>query len=528
MKARAGKKPQDSREKNFVAETQRGFVGSWSGYERDRMWLNPSGNVPRFFDAAYVLGLDLDDDGRAALPLDIDGDGDLDLALLSLQGLHLFENTSPRRHFARLRLAATTGQPLALGARVRLKAGSASQQDYVRLADGFLSHVPLDLHFGLGDADRIDELEVSWPSGHRQSWKGLPADRLLLLVEKQDGAEARELAAWPSGSRIRAAAYSADLTLETVRGGAERLGTAGRPLLINFWAPWCEPCKKELPDLARLARRYGSEVRFAGVSLERKDLAGIAGAIRDFEIPYPQFFADEDVLRRFFGAGGKAPLPSTFVFDGTGRLRRAYLRPVTESEVAALLDSFRDEGVFTVDLGLRGYLAHMGGRIDEAAQWLEKAVQAKPGGAWERNEYGAVLARLNRLEEALAQFEAAMRIDPSYGPTMWASHGNLLRRLGRSAEAIRDFEEAARRWPEHAEVQVGFVGALVETGQFDRAVELSARAVEKHPFDAAAFVWRAVALDRVGKREEALAALRKALEIDATNEDAKRLLNEMK
>ena len=44
----------------------------------------------------------------------------------------------------------------------------------------------------------------------------------------------------------------------------------GRPAVINFWAPWCAPCKVELPQLVDIARRYRGEVDFAGVSVELK------------------------------------------------------------------------------------------------------------------------------------------------------------------------------------------------------------------------------------------------------------------
>src|SRR5688572_1403877 len=88
----------------YIGHVQQQFHGSWSGYERDRIFLNPDGDSPRFHDAAYVLGLDFDDDGRSSAPVDIDGDGDLDLALLGLQGLRILENTAAPAHFARIRL----------------------------------------------------------------------------------------------------------------------------------------------------------------------------------------------------------------------------------------------------------------------------------------------------------------------------------------------------------------------------------------------------------------------------------------
>ena len=67
-----------------LLEERREFRGSFSGYERDRLFYNTNGSSDGFVQSAYVFGLDDDHDGRAAAPVDIDGDGDLDLALVTL------------------------------------------------------------------------------------------------------------------------------------------------------------------------------------------------------------------------------------------------------------------------------------------------------------------------------------------------------------------------------------------------------------------------------------------------------------
>ena len=118
----------------MIAEQARGFRGSFSGYERDRLFYNPDGGG-RFVQVAYVFGLDDDHDGRAAAPVDIDGDGDLDLALLTLRGLKLLENTSAPRRFARVRLAPRGSPAGALGAEVTLRAGRGDAAR-LRQADG--------------------------------------------------------------------------------------------------------------------------------------------------------------------------------------------------------------------------------------------------------------------------------------------------------------------------------------------------------------------------------------------------------
>jgi enediyne biosynthesis protein E4 len=84
-----------------------------------------------------------------------------------------------------------------VGARVTLKAGGKTLTREVTAGDGYASQSMLRLHFGLGDAPRIDELTVRWPASKTvQSFRDVPIDRILqiteggTLVEKRYGAHA--------------------------------------------------------------------------------------------------------------------------------------------------------------------------------------------------------------------------------------------------------------------------------------------------------------------------------------------------
>ena len=116
-----------------------------------------------------------------------------------------------------------------------------------------------------------------------------------------------------------------------------------RVIVVDFWAPWCAPCNVELPVLSTLSDRFKGEVDFVGMSVELDDVTSVQESIKKFGLEYFQFFADEKIMDRFFVSAEGAALPSTFVFDRDGGIRRVFLGAITESDIEGLLLSFRDE-----------------------------------------------------------------------------------------------------------------------------------------------------------------------------------------
>jgi hypothetical protein len=82
-------------------------------------------------------------------------------------------------------LQGTRSNRLALNARVRITAGDLVQIDEVRSGGSYLSQNDLRLHFGLGTHDRIDKVEIFWPSGATETLNPLAADRFYSVTEGQ-------------------------------------------------------------------------------------------------------------------------------------------------------------------------------------------------------------------------------------------------------------------------------------------------------------------------------------------------------
>jgi hypothetical protein len=123
--------------------------------------------------------------GRGASFADYDGDGDLDIAYVVHGGaLRLARNEGGnRRGWARVVLRAS-GNTHAVGALVRLTAGGTTRMRLLGAQSSYLSQEPPgEAFFGLGDATRIDRLDVAWPDGKTQSFAGLPARATIALRE---------------------------------------------------------------------------------------------------------------------------------------------------------------------------------------------------------------------------------------------------------------------------------------------------------------------------------------------------------
>ena len=123
--------------------------------------------------------------GRGLAVGDIDNDGDLDLLVTNNgQDAELLRNDGGNRANALLvQLRGAGGNTQAIGARVRLTAGSRTQIRDVKAGSSYLSQNDLRAHFGLGAAARADRIEVVWPSGRMESVANVPANQIIVIEE---------------------------------------------------------------------------------------------------------------------------------------------------------------------------------------------------------------------------------------------------------------------------------------------------------------------------------------------------------
>ncbi|RIK74872.1 MAG: RNA-binding protein [Planctomycetota bacterium] len=298
----------------------------------------------KFQDVAQDWGLDHLGMSFAAAHADLDRDGDLDLIVANVdEPVGMWRNDSATGHRVLLKFAGARGNTQGLGTKVRLRSKSDEQIGELALARGYMSANEAVLHFGLGEDDRIERLEVAWPSGHKQTFDDLAVDRLYTIAEPAGDPPPRN-----SPQAAPTLFAEAQALSELVHEEQPYDDFAREPLLPNKLSQlgpgmaWGDVDGDGDDDLfvggaagkpGRLAINYGNG-QFRATSTQATDDADGAPwlADRDCEDMAPLFFdADGDGdLDLYVASGGVECDPQSEVLrdrlylnDGKGRFARA-------------------------------------------------------------------------------------------------------------------------------------------------------------------------------------------------------------
>ena len=122
---------------------------------------------------------------RGAAFGDLDNDGNIDVVVEDLDGQPMILKNSGDKtnHWITLELGAKQGNPLAIGARIKVTTGKIVQNEEIRSGGSYLSQNDLRVHFGLGNATKIDSIEIRWNSGKVETIKDVAADKFYAILE---------------------------------------------------------------------------------------------------------------------------------------------------------------------------------------------------------------------------------------------------------------------------------------------------------------------------------------------------------
>ena len=141
-----------------------------------------------------------------------------------------------------------------------------------------------------------------------------------------------------AGSKANDGRPAPTLPLEHLSGSTVTLAALrGRPVLVSFWASWCEPCEHEAPVLERFARGLHGKATLVGVNWEDLSLANARKFIRTYGWTFPNLRDPDGNVGRDYGMTGGPPV--TFVIDSAGRLRSELRGPQTQQTLTNALAS---------------------------------------------------------------------------------------------------------------------------------------------------------------------------------------------
>ena len=135
-----------------------------------------------------------------------------------------------------------------------------------------------------------------------------------------------------------------DFSLVALDGSRQNLAShRGMPLVLNFWATWCEPCHREIPDLRALDSSGGIQVLSVAIDEEGESI--VRPFVEEQSIEYMVLIDDQDV---FAGRYSGTTIPFTLVLDAEHVIRKIYRTPVEEDDVLSDLARL-SSGVGAID-----------------------------------------------------------------------------------------------------------------------------------------------------------------------------------
>ena len=556
---------------------------SYSGRERNCVFLNTAKPNGSFANISAVSGIDLPDDGRALVTTDWDHDGDLDILISNRNAprLRFFRNDVPSdNHHLTLHLQGTSASTNrdAIGARVEvIIAGAPPLIKTLRAGQSFLSQSSKTLHFGLGQTEAIESVKVQWPGGITETFTNLTPDQRYQLIQGSGKAtliakQKRQISISPSPvdlpspqstSRLPLATLlpMANLNYQSFGGDTQPILTnKGKATLLCLWASWCPPCEEELKDLAKRHQELReSGIKTIALAVDGLDQNGSTAPdakkmAKRLKLPFAHGRATRKLIHYLQSAhdyqitGAETlPVPVSFLIDENKKISVIYKGRLNLDDVKSDLNHSKGTPLerFANSTPLPGktlpILTTSRRRNQYEAQYrfatflqqndhtaLAKAenlalIKSFPKNAAPHNNLGISYIREKDFPQAEASFREALRLDPDYGRAH-ANLGTLLTQNGQLTEATEHFEKSLLSDPNNQKTLTTLSTLQLKLQQWPKAQTTLEALVKSNPDSANHHTRLGLALAKQNKLTLAASHFQKALAIQPNHTDAKRNL----
>ncbi|SMB92478.1 Peroxiredoxin [Desulfonispora thiosulfatigenes DSM 11270] len=140
-----------------------------------------------------------------------------------------------------------------------------------------------------------------------------------------------------TSSFLEEGSKAADFTWKNVDGNNIKLSDfEGKPVILNFWASWCSPCKSEMPDIEAYYNMNKEEVNILAINLtvSEKSVEEIARFLQANKYTFPVILDDKGlVAQKYFVRS----IPTTYFIDANGVIKKIYTGPLTIEQMEAYI-----------------------------------------------------------------------------------------------------------------------------------------------------------------------------------------------